>query len=145
MNVFFDVDGTLCSMNDGVLRPGAPQLLHDLAAAGHRVYVWSGVGVRWPDLRRWGVDGFVVDCFRKPIFDYRAQATRLGVLIAPDFVIDDHPGVVEAFGGYLIAASYYHDERDRELDGVRAALALAADEAPRFSAVSVPPTRENTA
>lgn len=122
VNIFFDVDGTLCSMNDGILRPGARELVRDLTMAGHKIYIWSGVGLRWTDVRRWQLDEYIVDCLRKPIFDYRVRLRDFVEGVTPDFVVDDHAGVVEAFGGYRARSAYYHDDADDEISNVSQAI-----------------------
>jgi hypothetical protein len=67
----------------------------------------------------------VTDCFQKPRFDYRAQWQRSGVDIQPDFVVDDYPEIVEAFGGILIKP-YSRSQPDTDLERVRSAIEVAA-------------------
>lgn len=101
LNVFFDVDNTLVMWN-GRLRNHAHDVFAALIDAGHTIYVWSGVGIRRWDMKRHGLDDFVTDYFVKPLEKHHEKLEALGVPMIPDFVIDDHKGVVDAFGGYHI-------------------------------------------
>jgi len=101
LNVFFDVDNTLIMWN-GALRQHTEHVFKSLKDAGHTIYVWSGVGIRRWDMRHHNLDGYVTDYFIKPLEDHHAKLAVLGVPLVPDFVIDDHGTVVDAFGGYHI-------------------------------------------
>ena len=98
LNVFFDVDNTLIMWN-GKLRNHTRDVFERLQEAGHTIYIWSGVGIRRWDMRRHELDHFVQDYFIKPLDDHHARLGPLGVTVLPDFVIDDHKTVVDAFGG----------------------------------------------
>jgi len=102
LNVFFDVDNTLIMWN-GKLRNHTRDVFERLQEAGHTIYIWSGVGIRRWDMRRHELDHFVQDYFIKPLDDHHARLGPLGVTVLPDFVIDDHKTVVDAFGGYHIS------------------------------------------
>ena len=93
MNIFFDMDYTLLGV-DGSLRPGARELMQRLRDEGHALYVWSGNGIRWLELRRHGLEPLVEDCFEKPMHDYAEAAERLALPVKPDLVVDDHLEVV---------------------------------------------------
>ena len=101
MNVFFDVDYTILGF-DGSLRPNTHEVFEQLIAKGHIVYIWSGVGVRWGEVRRAGLEHLVNGVYQKPLSDFDAGLERFGVPVVPDFVIDDYPGIVEHFGGLCI-------------------------------------------
>ncbi len=101
LNIFFDVDNTLIMWN-GSLRNHAEHVFHSLKEAGHTIYVWSGVGIRRWEMRKHRLDVYVTDYFIKPIEDHHRKLIILGVPLIPDYVIDDHKGVVDAFGGYHI-------------------------------------------
>jgi hypothetical protein len=101
LNVFFDVDNTLIMWN-GKLRNHAHDVFRTLKEAGHTIYVWSGVGIRRWDMKRHNLDEFVTDYFIKPLERHHEKLEALGVPLVPDFVIDDHKTVVDAFGGYHI-------------------------------------------
>jgi hypothetical protein len=53
-------------------------------------------------MRRHGLHDLVTDYFVKPLSDYRRRLPEFGIYVVPDFVIDDHVSVVDAFGGYHI-------------------------------------------
>ena len=95
MNIFFDCDYTLITW-DGRLRPGVTENLKKLKEDGHTIYVWSGVGIRWLEVRRHGLEEYVTDCFHKPLFDYERRLKEFGVNPRPDIIIDDY---LEKFQG----------------------------------------------
>lgn len=101
LNVFFDVDHTLIMWN-GSLRNHTEHVFHSLKEAGHTIYIWSGVGIRRWEMRKHWLDVYVTDYFIKPIEDHHRKLAILGVPLVPDYVIDDHKTVVDAFGGYHI-------------------------------------------
>lgn len=128
MNIFFDVDYTLVDW-DGTLRPHVREVFERLVAEGHKVYLWSGVGLRWEVVDRYGLRDLVSDCYVKPLRDHQRELMRLGVLIQPDYVIDDHGEVVSAFGGYLIRPYYsYGNPNDTEMLRVYDAINRYASE-----------------
>jgi hypothetical protein len=101
LNVFFDVDNTLIMWN-GKLRNHTRAVFTALRESGHTIYIWSGVGIRRWDMRRHELDEFVEDYFIKPLEQHHEKLEALGVPFTPDYVIDDHKTVVDAFGGYHI-------------------------------------------
>lgn len=117
MNIFFDVDYTLLGV-DGSIRPGTHDIMKRLKADGHTIYVWSGVGIRWTEVRRNGLEGFVTDCFEKPIEHLEAAFKDLPVPVKPDFVIDDHPGIPAVFGGVWVRPYLGAGGIDNELQRV---------------------------
>ena len=102
MNVFFDVDHTIIDADDG-LRPGVRELFARLRADGHRVYLWSGLGARWEVVERHELAELVSGCFPKPLYAYERMLAPLGIDVRPDFAVDDHPHLVHAFGGCVVA------------------------------------------
>ena len=113
MNVFFDVQGTLLTMEE-VPRPRAREAFQMLRGSGHEVYLWSsggaGYAARAADLL--GVANLVSGCF-----DKREQPD-----VPVDFAVDDDASVVEAHGGHRVAP-FDGDPSDEEL--LRAAEAVA--------------------
>jgi hypothetical protein len=122
VNVFFDVDATIMGSNDGSLRPGVRELFTWLRDGGYVVYIWSGVGLRWHDIDRHDLRSLVETCFQKPIFNHHARLTALAVTVQPEFVVDDHVEVVDAFGGITVEPFYYFDPGDREMERVYDAI-----------------------
>ena len=115
MNIFFDVDETLITW-DVKLRPGVHEIFGQLRDDGHTLYLWSGYGPRWEVVKRFDLHEHVVDCFWKPLHDHHARLEELKVPFVPDFVIDDHPQIIEAFTGVLIQPAITHRlETDREM------------------------------
>lgn len=102
LNVFFDVDNTLILWN-GKLRNHTREVFERLTEAGHTIYIWSGVGIRRWDMKRHELDGFVKDYFIKPLDRHHERLESLGVPMTPDFVVDDHSAVVDAFGGFHVS------------------------------------------
>lgn len=111
LNVFFDVDNTLI-MWDGKLRNHAHDVFTKLREDGHTIYVWSGVGIRRWDMRRHKLDDFVEDYFLKPLEDHHERLKTYNVHVFPDYVIDDHKSVVDAFFGYHIPDMAGPDDRE---------------------------------
>lgn len=131
MNLFFDVDATIVGSYDGKLRPLVREVFEQLITDGHQIYVWSGVGLRWLEIDRHQLRPLIQTCFHKPIWNHHARLEELKVTVFPDFVIDDHAEVVEAFGGVVIQPLYYFDANDREMERVYQAITerLGASEA----------------
>ena len=122
MNVFFDVDGTIIGANDGKLRPLVREVFEQLRADGHAIYIWSGVGIRWVEIDRHELRTLIETCFHKPMWNHHARLAALEVTPFPDFVVDDHAEVVEAFGGVTVSPFYYFDPDDREMERVYRAI-----------------------
>ena len=117
MNIFFDVDHTVVD-SDNALRPGVRELFERLVAEGHTVYLWSGIGPRWEILESGGLSGLVAGCFDKPLYQYERMLAPLGIPVRPDFVVDDHPHLVHAFGGWVVQRYLRADPADREMERV---------------------------
>ncbi len=132
MNIFFDVDETLVGY-DGSLRPLVHETFKALVDEGHRIYIWSGVRtpemVRSEVMDRHRLADYVTDCFQKPRFDYQAAWQRRGAGVQPDFIVDDYPEIVDAFGGILIRP-YSRAQADTDLARVYAAIKAAAEASP---------------
>lgn len=118
LNVFFDVDNTLIMWN-GKLRNHVRDVFQSLTDAGHTIYIWSGVGIRRWDMRQHDLDDFVEDYFIKPLDRHHERLESLGVPMTPDFVVDDHKTVVDAFGGYHVSDMPPSDDSEL-LDVLRA-------------------------
>ena len=114
MNIFFDVDHTLITW-DVKLRPGVLEVFEKLRADGHIIYLWSGVGPRWEIVKRFELHDHVTDCFWKPLYDHHARMVELGVTVSPDYVIDDHQEIIDAFVGTTIKEPAMPLHTDREL------------------------------
>lgn len=114
MNLFFDVDYTILSYDNGI-RPGTHEVFEKLVADGHRIYIWSGQGLRWAEIRDHKLDPCVTDVFHKPTWNYRARLEGLGVPLIPDFVVDDYPEIVEVFGGFCVKEFYRKRNADDEM------------------------------
>jgi hypothetical protein len=91
-NVFFDVQGTLLTM-DEVPRPRAREAFLMLKQKGHDLFLWSsgGAGYAATAADLLGVADLVEGCFGK----------RQEPNVPVDFAVDD-ASVVEAHGGHRI-------------------------------------------
>ena len=118
MNIFFDVDNTLIMWN-GQLRNHVREVFERLRADGHTIYVWSGVGIRRWEMKQHDLDHFVEAYFVKPLDRHHERLESLGVPMTPDFVVDDHKAVVDAFGGYHVTEMPPSDDAEL-LDVLRA-------------------------
>ena len=114
MKIFFDVDYTLIA-DDGSLRPYVKETFERVKQDGHDIYIWSGVGLRWEVVKRHDLHQYIETCYIKPLSDYRDSLIELGVNVMPDFCIDDHAGVVEAFGGTAVRPYYTGNPNDQEM------------------------------
>jgi hypothetical protein len=117
VNIFFDIDYTILSY-DHALRSGTEATFARLVEDGHRVYVWSGEGVRWGVVRQHNLDPYVSGVFAKPLSDFAAGLGRLQISPTPDFVIDDYPEIVGYFGGYFVPEFYSSRDDDEEMQSV---------------------------
>ncbi len=117
LNIFFDVDYTLLSM-DGSLRPGAREVLIKLVNDGHRIFIWSGVGLRTADVKRHDLGEFVSGVFRKPLEKYEEGLLAFDIPVRPDFVIDDYPEIVAVFGGVVARPYYFKAFEDTEMERI---------------------------
>jgi hypothetical protein len=117
VNIFFDVDYTILSAHS-TLRPRTKEVFGRLLDDGHLIYIWSGVGLRTQVIRDHELAPYVSGLFVKPLENYVAGLARFGVQPFPDFVIDDYPGIVEAFGGFYVNEFFSHSDEDRELEAV---------------------------
>ena len=137
MNIFFDVDQTILGM-DNSLRPGARDIMKRLIDSGHLLHIWSGMGVRNEVLKRHKLASLVSGVYQKPLHDYRERLEEVGVPLVPDFVVDDDPEVVVAFGGVWVPPYYSSGAADREMERVyRVAMEFActgASNDPHFRA-----------
>ena len=68
--------------------------------------------MRTDDIERLGLSKFVSDIFVKPITEYEVGLKRFSVSPRPDFVIDDHREIVDAFGGVHIEPYYFRSAED---------------------------------
>jgi hypothetical protein len=122
MNVFFDMDYTIVGGIDGSLRPGTLEVFEELVGLGHDLYIWSGVGVRWGEVRRAGLEPYVKGVYCKPLSEFSEGLDRFGIPVVPDFVIDDHAGIVRHFGGYCIKEYICRVTNDEEMYTIRAKI-----------------------
>ena len=114
MNIFFDVDDTLITW-DVKLRPDVVEVFEQIRRDGHELYLWSGYGPRWEVVRRFDLRAHVINCFWKPLHDHHERLDELGVPFVPDYVVDDHPDIVNAFGGTLVFPAGKPFVEDREM------------------------------
>jgi phosphoglycolate phosphatase-like HAD superfamily hydrolase len=129
MHIFFDVDHTIID-SDNRLRPGVRELFERLQGDGHSVYLWSGIGVRTEIVEAYGLGALVVGCYDKPLYQYERMLAPLGIPVRPDFVVDDHPHLVHAFGGCVVSRYLAPDPADREMERVYAEIGRAAARRP---------------
>ncbi len=117
VNIFFDCDYTIISWN-GRLRPGVREVFDRLKGDGHTIYVWSGAGIRWHEVRLHGLAPYVTECFHKPLYNYRERMEGMGVNPQPDFVVDDYPDIVKALGGIRVRPYVYERLSDTDMETV---------------------------
>ena len=117
MNICFDVDYTILSL-DNSLRPGTRKTFRRLVDDGHKVYIWSGMGPRWEVVRGHRLGRLVSGVYGKPLHQFLARLEEEGVPFVPDFVIDDYPEVVAAFGGVWAPPYFYKKRTDPQMERI---------------------------
>jgi len=117
LNIYFDCDYTILAM-DGSLRPRTREVFSKLIEAGHKVFIWSGVGLRTKDMERLDLMELISGIFVKPITEFEDGLHRFDVHPRPDLVIDDHREIVEAFGGIHIEPYYFRAAEDGQMDDI---------------------------
>ena len=117
MNIFFDVDYTILGMDDS-LRPGSRETFQRLIDDGHLIYSWSGLGERWEVVRKHKLEKFASGVYAKPLDRFEERLSELGVPFTPDFVIDDYPELVAAFGGVWVPPYYFKRNQDDQIERI---------------------------
>ena len=117
MNIFFDVDYTTLGL-DNSLRPGTRETFQQLTDDGHQLYIWSGVGLRWEVVRHHKLEEFTSGVYEKPIHHFEERLAEVGVPLTPDFVIDDYPEVVAAFGGVWVPPYFFRRDGDAQMERI---------------------------
>ena len=117
MNIFFDMDYTLLGL-DNSLRPNTREVMQRLKDDGHTLYVWSGVGIRWPEVKQHKLEPFITDCFVKPLKNFVEELERANLPVKPDLVIDDYPEVPTALGGIWVRPYFFNTVADNEMERV---------------------------
>ena len=117
MNVYFDVDYTIISI-DGSLRPGVKETFQKLIDEGHRIYIWSGMGVRWREVRYHNLESFVSGVYEKPLEFFEGALERLGIKEPPDVVIDDYPEIVDYYGGIVCRPYFFFNPHDNDMERI---------------------------
>jgi len=114
LNIFFDIDQTLISHN-GLIRPLAAHVIDRLISESHVVYIWSGLGVRVEEVRALGLIDKVNGVYAKPTERFERGLKELNIPVRPDAVVDDHPEIVDHFGGVVVWPYFWPDETDQEM------------------------------
>ena len=117
MKIFFDVDYTILGLDDS-LRPGTKENLEKLISDNHEVYIWSGMGERWEVVEKYELGPLVSGVYEKPTHHFHERLEELKVPFEPEFVIDDYPEVVAAFGGVWVPPYFFKRNFDEEMDRV---------------------------
>jgi hypothetical protein len=117
MKIFFDVDYTILGLDD-TLRPGTMETLEQLKEEGHEIYIWSGMGQRWEVVEKHNLTPLVSGVYEKPTHHFHERLEELGVPFEPEFVIDDYPEVVAAFGGVWVPPYFFKRSFDQEMERI---------------------------
>jgi hypothetical protein len=117
MKIFFDVDYTILGL-DNTLRPGTLDTIQRLKDDGHGVYIWSGMGQRWEVVKKHNLSPLISGVYQKPTEHFHERLGELGVPFEPEFVIDDYPEVVAAFGGVWVPPYFFSRSFDQEMDRI---------------------------
>ena len=114
MNIFFAVDYTSLGL-DNSLRPDTKETFQALLDDNHKIYIWSGMGARWEVVNKFELNPFVSGVYEKPTHHFHERLEELGVPLEPDFVIDDYPEIVAAFGGIWVPPYFFKRSVDQEI------------------------------
>lgn len=117
MKIFFDVDYTILGL-DNSLRPQTLDTFQALIDEQHEVYIWSGMGERWEVVEKHELEPYISGVYEKPTHHFHERLAELGVPCEPDFVIDDYPEVVAAFGGVWVPPYFFRRNGDNEMERV---------------------------
>lgn len=117
MKIFFDVDYTILGLDDS-LRPGTLETLQQLKDDGNEIYIWSGMGQRWEVVEKHDLTPLISGVYEKPTHHFHERLEELGVPFEPDFVIDDYPEVVAAFGGVWVPPYFFKRSFDQEMERI---------------------------
>ena len=117
MKIFFDVDYTILGLDD-TLRPGTMETLEQLREEGHEIYIWSGMGQRWEVVEKHNLTPLVSGVYEKPTHHFHERLEELGVPFEPEFVIDDYPELVAAFGGVWVPPYFFKRSFDQEMERI---------------------------
>ena len=117
MKIFFDVDYTILGLDD-TLRTGTRETLEQLREEGHEIYIWSGMGQRWEVVEKHNLTPLVSGVYEKPTHHFHERLEELGVPFEPEFVIDDYPEVVAAFGGVWVPPYFFKRSFDQEMERI---------------------------
>ncbi|MCH7841355.1 MAG: hypothetical protein IH963_08805 [Chloroflexi bacterium] len=117
MNIFFDVDYTILGL-DNSLRPDTKETFQALLDEDHKIYIWSGMGERWEVVNKFELNQYVSGVYEKPTHHFHERLEELGVPFEPDFVIDDYPEVVAAFGGVWVPPYFFKRSVDQEMQRI---------------------------
>ena len=117
MKIFFDVDYTILGLDD-TLRPGTTATFQQLLDDGHEIYIWSGMGERWEVIEKHCLQPFVSGVYEKPTHHYHERMAELQIPVEPEFVIDDYPEIVAAFGGVWVPPYFFSRSVDHEMERI---------------------------
>jgi len=99
------------------------EVFSNLIEDEHKVFIWSGVGLRTKDMERLNLMDLISGIFVKPIAEFEDGLDRFSVSPRPDFVIDDHREIVEFFGGVHIEPYYFRASEDGQMDDLYQCIA----------------------
>ena len=117
MKIFFDVDYTILGL-DNSLRPETKEPFGALKEENHEIYIWSGMGERWEVVNKHELSQWVSGVYEKPTHHFHERLEELNVPFEPDFVIDDYPEVVAAFGGIWVPPYFFKRTVDKEMERI---------------------------
>ena len=114
MKIFFDVDYTILGLDDS-LRPGTTDTFQKLMDDGHEIYIWSGMGERWEVIEKHSLNPYVSGVYEKPTHHFQERLEEMKIPFEPEFVIDDYPEVVAAFGGVWVPPYFFARSVDQQM------------------------------
>ena len=76
------------------------------------------MGERWEVIEKHALAEYISGVYEKPTQDFHAKLEELKVPHEPDFVIDDYPEIVAAFGGVWVPPYFFSRNVDQEMERI---------------------------
>ena len=73
------------------------------------------MGERWEVVKKFDLKPLISGVYEKPTHHFRERLEDLGVPFEPEFVIDDYPEIVSAFGGVWVPPYFFKRNFDQEM------------------------------
>ena len=76
------------------------------------------MGERWEVIEKHELDPFISGVYENPTHHFHERLEELKIPFEPEFVIDDYPEVVAAFGGAWVPPYFFARNVDQQMDRI---------------------------